>query len=103
VSLVEHAAKRGTRIRDLTHELAAEISGAVSDLRRFSSLGAPVMNARLLELALTRSVLPQLRDAGLDCDLVPPGNRHQADTVVDGYVAQAVKSSEAILGEKAAA
>jgi hypothetical protein len=97
MSLAEHAAKRGARIRDLTLELAAEVSGAVSDLRRFGSLGAPIMNARLLELALTRSVLPGLREAGIDCDLIPPGNHHQADAVVDGYVAQATTWADGVL------
>jgi hypothetical protein len=100
MALVAHASKRGARIRDLTQELAAEISGAVGDLRRFGALGAPVMNARLLELALTRSVLPQLREAGIDCDLIPPGNRHQADAVVDGYVAQAVRWADGVLDRK---
>jgi hypothetical protein len=102
MTLAEQAAKRGARIRDLTLELAAEVSGAVSDLRRFGSLGAPVMNARLLELALTRSILPQLREAGIDCELVPPGNRHQADGVVDGLVAQAVKWAESVISDSKA-
>ena len=102
-ALAEHASKRGVRIRDLTQELAAEISGAIGDLRRFGDLGAPTSGARLLELALTRSVLPQLREAGIRCDLVPPGNRHQADAVVDGYVAQATRWADAILGEKSEA
>jgi hypothetical protein len=100
LSLAEHASKRGVRIRDLTQELAAEISGAIGDLRRFGDLGAPTGGARLLELALTRSVLPQLREAGIDCALVPPGNRHQADALVDGYVAQATAWAGGILGAK---
>jgi hypothetical protein len=104
MTLAEQASKRGARIRDLTQELSAEISGAIGDLRRFGDLGAPVSNSRLLELALTRSVLPQLREVGIDCELVPPGNRHQADVVVDGYVAQATKWADGVLaGQKAAA
>jgi hypothetical protein len=103
MALATHASKRGARIRDLTQELAAEISGAVSDQRRFGALGAPTSGARLLELALTRSVLPQLREAGIDCDLIPPGNRHQADVVVDGFVAQATRWADAVLNEKVAA
>ena len=102
-ALAANAARRGPRIRDLTQELAAEISGAIIDLRRFADLGAPTSGARLLELALTRSVLPQLREAGIDCDLIPPGNRHQADVVVDGFVAQATRWADSLLGEKAEA
>jgi hypothetical protein len=102
-ALATNAARRGPRIRDLTQELASEISGAISDLRRFADLGAPTSGARLLELALTRSVLPQLREAGIDCDLIPPGNRHQADAVISGYVAQATRWAEGVMGAKAEA
>jgi hypothetical protein len=77
------------------------LRGAISDLRRFGTLGAPTSGTRLLELALTRSILPQLREAGIDCDLIPPGNRHQADAVVGGFVSTAVRWAEGVLGEKA--
>jgi hypothetical protein len=102
MALATHASRRGGRIRDLTQELAAEISGAVSDLRRFGALGVPTSGARLLELALTRSVLPQLREAGIDVDLIPPGNRHQADAVVDGLVSQATTWADGVLGGRVA-
>jgi hypothetical protein len=66
------------------------------------SLGAPGTD-RLLMLALTRSILSQLRDAGLDIDLIPPGQRHSLDELVSGGAARVRSWATAVLGEKAEA
>jgi dGTP triphosphohydrolase len=103
MSLAEQAAKRGPRIRDLAQVLCDEIQATFVDARRFGSLGAPVVNQRLLMLAMTRTILAQLRDAGLDVQIIAPGDRHPLDELVASFVGSSTRWAATVLGEKVGA
>jgi hypothetical protein len=90
MALVKPAAERGQRVGELARDLCADIRSTFDDARRLTQLGAPVVNQRSLTLSLTRTILAQLRDAGLDIDLIAPGLRHPPDELIGGYVAQAI-------------
>ena len=83
------AAPRGIRIAEAAATLRDEIKALNADLNEMRRLGAPVVNGRLVVLAMTRAILSLLREAGLDIDIIPPGLRHDPQQLVDGYVASA--------------
>jgi hypothetical protein len=82
-------APSGARIAEAARTLRDEIKALNADLDEMRRLGAPVVNGRLVVLAMTRSILALLREAGLDIDIIPPGLRHDPQQLVDGYVASA--------------
>jgi hypothetical protein len=90
LEIAGEAGERGAVIGQLTSELCREIQGAFTDARRFARLGAPAANERSLKLALTRTILGQFRDAGLDVELIAPGLRHLPGELVGNYVNSAV-------------
>jgi hypothetical protein len=92
----------GVRLRDLMADACATIRTVLDRQRIFRSLGAAAPD-RLMMLAFTRSILAQLRDAGIDVPLIAPGHRHPLDELVAGGAARVRNWAAAVLDEKAEA
>ncbi len=98
------AGARGAKIAEAARTLRDEIMRLDEELERMRLLGAPIANGRLVFLALTRSITPLLREAGLiGIDIVPPGHRHDIDELVTGYVGAAEAWAAKLLDGAAAA
>jgi hypothetical protein len=92
---------RGDRIAEAAHTLRDEIRRLDDDLERMRRLGAPVANGRLVALAMTRAILPLLREAGLEVELIPPGHRHDTKELIAGYVGAAAAWADKVLAVEA--
>ena len=90
------------KIAEAARTLRDEIKRLEADLERMRRLGAPLANGRLVFLALTRAISPLLREAGLEFDLVPPGQRHDPVALVGGYVGAAEAWAAKVLDGDAA-
>jgi len=99
----ETAAARGPRIRDLADGLCSEITAAISDVRFLNHRGAPVINERSFRLAMTRTILPLLREAGLEVELIAPGQRSDPEALVSGYTNRAAEWAAPFLAKAKAA
>ncbi len=88
-SITDAAAGRGMRIAEAVRTLRDEILRMTADLDEARRLGAPIANGRLVSLAMTRSILPMLREAGLEIDVIAPGMRHDVQKLIDDYLQHA--------------
>jgi hypothetical protein len=83
-------------------DACAVIRTVLDRQRTFRTLGAAAPD-RLMMLAMTRTILAQLRDAGLDVELIPPGQRHNLDELVAGGASRVRSWTSAIADEREAA
>jgi hypothetical protein len=83
--IAEKTAERGTLVSKHAWSLCSELRSTFDDARRLAALGAPTTNERSLRLALTRTLLAMFRDAGLDVEMIAPGERHQADELIGAF------------------
>jgi hypothetical protein len=102
IALAAEAGERGRVVGQLLTELSRELRRTFEDARSLSRLGVPAINQRSLILALTRTFLATFRDAGLDVDLIPPGQRHPPEELVRNNTDRAVKWAESFLAKEAA-
>ena len=62
-------------------------------------LGAPLVQQRLVDLAMTRGITPILREAGLELEIVPPMQRHDIVEVAGNYISSATTWANRVLDD----
>jgi hypothetical protein len=94
--LAEAALPRGAKIAQACETLRDEIVGLGKDLQSLRNAGADVASQRLVALAMTRSVQPLLREAGLDFGPVAPYLRHDIKELGENYVRDAIRWADRV-------
>jgi hypothetical protein len=88
----------GPAIASSLRTLCKELSGFHEALTGLHRLGVPGTNARLIELAFTRTILASLRETALvDVDIIPPGLRSEPEYLVAAYLQAPRKWADEIL------
>lgn len=97
--ILDAGGERGVRIAKAAETLRDELTGLFDDLDHMRRLGVPVAGGRLVQLSLTRSLFAIMREAGLEVDVIPPGQRHPPQEIVAHYLVAGSAWASNILGD----